>query len=77
MIAFLAAALVFVLMGAVLIRRACRSWMRGLAVTDEDDLIHKRTQPLQFSLFIAVQIVFGCVLVLGGVFFFCASFFTR
>jgi hypothetical protein len=59
-------ALTLVFVGLVLIRSARRSLSTGMAVTDENDLILRRRHPVRFPVFVAAQMVFGCLFLLAG-----------
>lgn len=62
-------AFALVCVGIILVRSACKSIASGEAETEDDGVIHKKTNPIRFFLFIITQLGFGCIFIIAGVAF--------
>ena len=60
-------ALLFFVIGGVLVQAARKSISNGVAETEDSGTLHRNKQPVRFSLFVAVQMIFGFIAILAGV----------
>lgn len=60
-------ALLFVVIGIVLVHAARKSISNGVADTEDSGTLHRDEQPVRFSLFVAAQMIFGFIAILAGV----------
>ncbi len=60
-------ALLFVVIGIVLVHAAGKSISNGVADTEDSGTLQRDEQPVRFSLFVAAQMIFGFIAILAGV----------
>ena len=77
MITSVAIGLVFILIGAVLVRSGHGAWASGTADTDEGDTLDSKKQPLRFTTFVVASFAFGFLCIIAGLLLMAASALSR